>query len=341
RRRAALRGAFRLDARSRWAGVNDRQTPDDGSRDCLQRGAIPSGVLSLPRAAGSGRQPHHAALSRPTGRDRRSTARCRGHAHQQRAGRHRSPHPHPRRAPSAGDVRGGNPRGQPQHGPATRHRLLAPHQRQFSLHRTEPAGGIVRLRAVRARTLVAAKVRDQLAETTGSARSLAKPRVATVEGLEAKINSTQTIPLVIKGENNTQTIQNITTGINLRMLPRVTPEQTVETQLSIAVSSPTGTTPSGVPQYSTREANTTVRVRNAETIVIGGLIESRRAVAASGIPGLMDLPVVGDVFRTTTTQEVDTDLIIVVTPYIVGSASTAPAPGTPPPPAAPSGGQTP
>lgn len=182
-----------------------------------------------------------------------------------------------------------------------------------------------------------------LLKTTGSARSLAKPRIATIEGLEAKINSTQTIPLVIKGENNTQTIQNITTGINLRMLPRVTPEQTIETQLSIAVSSPTGTTPSGVPQYSTREANTTVRVRNAETIVIGGLLESRRATAASGIPGLMDIPIVGEIFKTTTTQEVDTDLIIVVTPFIIGSALTpnaAPPPSSAPnptPPARPSG----
>ena len=173
-----------------------------------------------------------------------------------------------------------------------------------------------------------------LLKSNGVARTLARPRVAVLDGLEARINATQTQPIKTVGSGGQITVSNITTGINLRLLPKVSPQSTIESQISIAVSSPTGTTSEGLPTYSTREANTTVRVRNAETIVIGGLLESRRSNASSGVPFLMDIPILGELFKTTFTDESDTDLLIVVTPYIVGDtlAPTAPAPPTEPSP---------
>jgi general secretion pathway protein D len=180
-----------------------------------------------------------------------------------------------------------------------------------------------------------------LLKTNGVARTLARPRVAVMDGLEARINATQTQPIKTVGQGGQITVSNITTGINLRLLPKVAPDQTIESQLSIAVSSPTGTTSEGLPTYSTREANTTLRVKNAETIVIGGLLESRRSTASSGVPGLMDIPIVGELFKTTFTDESDTDLLIVVTPYIVSTASNGalsnptPVPSQPQPSAPP------
>ena len=181
------------------------------------------------------------------------------------------------------------------------------------------------------RSPLSLEVGINLLKSNGVARTLARPRVSVLDGLEARINATQTQPIKTVGQSGQITVSNITTGINLRLLPKVAPEGTIESQIGIAVSSPTGTTSEGLPTYSTREANTTVRVRNAETIVIGGLLESRRSTASTGVPGLMDIPILGELFKTTFTDESDTDLLIVVTPYIVGD-TLAPVPARPPAP---------
>ncbi|GMA14366.1 type II secretion system protein GspD (plasmid) [Deinococcus metallilatus] len=156
-------------------------------------------------------------------------------------------------------------------------------------------------------------------KTNGAARVLAQPRVAALDGVEAKINSTQTTPLIVPGASGTQSVQNISTGITLRMTPRVAPDGTVEMDLGISVSTPTGTTSQGVPQFSTREASTTLRVANGQPIVIGGLLENRRVEGVQKVPGLGDIPVLGRLFTTTRTETHHTDLVIVVTPRLVVS----------------------
>jgi general secretion pathway protein D len=186
------------------------------------------------------------------------------------------------------------------------------------------------------RAPISLEVGINLLKSSGAAKTLARPRVTTLDGLEARINASQTQPIRTVGQGGAVTVSNITTGINLRLQPRVSPDQTIESNLAIGVSSPTGFTPEGLPAYSSREVNTTVRVRNGESIVIGGLLESRSSNSRSGIPGLMDIPFLGELFQTTLNEERETDLLIVVTPYII-----APPQGTPitpfTPPTAPRG----
>ena len=71
--------------------------------------------------------------------------------------------------------------------------------------------------------------------------------------------------------------------------------------------------------FRTQRAQTRVLVRDGETIVIGGLTQSERVEAISGIPLLMDLPLIGRLFRVHRTTEIQQDLIILVTPHIVRS----------------------
>ncbi len=174
----------------------------------------------------------------------------------------------------------------------------------------------------------------QLLKSNGAARTLAKPRVVTIDGLEARLNATQTRPIRVVQNGNT-TLLNITTGITMRFLPKVTPDFSIESQISISVSSPTEVV-DNVPGYATREANTTVRVRNGEPIVIGGLLESRVTESRTGIPGLMDIPIVGALFSTNDTSETNTDLIMIITPTIVGQVpDPSPTPASPSTPASP------
>ena len=69
--------------------------------------------------------------------------------------------------------------------------------------------------------------------------------------------------------------------------------------------------------FSTQNAQSEVLVRDGETVVIGGLTVTEREEVRSGIPILMNLPLVGGLFRTTRESAVQRDLIILVTPTIV------------------------
>ena len=146
---------------------------------------------------------------------------------------------------------------------------------------------------------------------------LARPRITTLDGVEAQINATQTVPVILTGSSENQGVQNITTGITLSMLPKVSPDGHVEAKLTITVSTPTGTTSQGIPQFSSRSANTTVRVANGQPIAIGGLIEKRHIQGTQQVPGLGDIPYLGELFKSTRIEEHETDLVIIVTPRII------------------------
>jgi len=189
----------------------------------------------------------------------------------------------------------------------------------FTLKLTEDtAKGLFKLGTL-ARSPLGLTVQINALKTNGAARVLAQPRVAALDGVEAKINSTQTTPLIVPGASGSQSVQNITTGITLRMTPKIAPDGTVEMNLSITVSTPTGTTSQGVPQFSTREASTTLRVANGQPIAIGGLLENRRVEGSQKVPLLGDIPILGKLFTTTRTETRHTDLVIVVTPRLVVS----------------------
>lgn len=191
----------------------------------------------------------------------------------------------------------------------------------FQLQLREDAGGTLTSLGPISRSITNPflTVGIRVLKDTGAAQTLARPRVTTLDGQEAQISATQSFPIVIKENNQNSSIQTVTTGITLRFSPKISPDGTLEAELNITVSSPTGITPEkGVPQFSTREARTTVRVANGEPIVIGGLLERRRLEAVSKVPLLGDIPLLGELlFTQRLTDERETDLVIIVTPRII------------------------
>src|SRR5207245_8777939 len=80
------------------------------------------------------------------------------------------------------------------------------------------------------------------------------------------------------------------------------------------VSQPDFSSPvEGIPTFRTRRASTATRLRNGETLVIGGLLQRSRNELASGVPYLQDIPTIGYIFRHTTYMDSVTALMIVVT----------------------------
>ena len=110
------------------------------------------------------------------------------------------------------------------------------------------------------------------------------------------------------------------TGVILRTTPHVTPDGQILLELEAERSAAELAGSDVGFIFRTQRATTRVLVNDGETVVIGGLTQSERIEARSGIPLLQDLPLIGRLFRVHRQQEIQQDLIILVTPHIVRSS---------------------
>jgi len=159
---------------------------------------------------------------------------------------------------------------------------------------------------------------------------LSAPHIMTADNHEAHILVGNEVPIVTTQSNATATqtngtsniLQNIQyrdTGVILTVLPQVNSEGLVNMQIRQEVSQVASATTGGIqsPTFSTRESETTVVVQSGETIVIGGIIDDTVDRSRTGIPYLMDIPVVGRAFRVESDTVRRTELIVLLTPHVV------------------------
>ena len=183
------------------------------------------------------------------------------------------------------------------------------------------------------RTPIAFGVAINLAIEHGNARVLADPRITTLSGHTATIRAGDniSIPLTTGGGAGTiatTQIQTFQTGVTLDITPVVNADGLITVALHPVVNSLTGIL-NGVPQISTRDTQTTVALREDQTLVIGGLIQDNTQRTESKVPVLGDLPLVGRVFRNQTLNGDRNELIISVTPHILTPGETTVYPGPP------------
>jgi len=159
---------------------------------------------------------------------------------------------------------------------------------------------------------------------SGKARILANPKIAALDGKEAEINIGSRIPYAVPAGTsataNQWTIQYIDAGVNLKILSNVASDGTIVSTIKPEVSnvSEWRTTSAGeFPVISTRNASVTVRIRDGETLVIGGLINESERENISGIPGLSDIPLIGSIFQRKVMEKTKTDVIFLITPHIM------------------------
>ncbi len=162
---------------------------------------------------------------------------------------------------------------------------------------------------------------------------LAKPNLCAVNGAEASFLAGGEFPVpIVNGSAGTQsvTIQFKEFGVRLRFLPRIIDSTTVNLKIAAEVSSldfDNGITLSGfkVPALSARKAETTVELPQGRFLVIGGLLSREMSRHISQLPLLGSIPVLGQLFRSSRFQQKESELLIVVTPEIVGSSLQEPA----------------
>jgi type IV pilus assembly protein PilQ len=155
----------------------------------------------------------------------------------------------------------------------------------------------------------------------GTARLRANPRVSTAEGQTAEIEVGRENYFEIDTGNNNlsySTLEVIKSGILLRITPKVLEGSgEVMARIEPEVRDVTGRSSNGLPEITFRRAATNLRVRDGESIVIGGLINEFTNVSNSKIPILGDIPIVGRIFRGTDSRKVKTEVVIVITPRIL------------------------
>jgi pilus assembly protein CpaC len=162
---------------------------------------------------------------------------------------------------------------------------------------------------------------------------LAEPNLIAVNGKEASFlaGGEFPFPIVQPGQGFTAvTIQFREFGVKLRFTPVIMPNSNIHLQVVPEVSQLDFTnalTISGftVPALSTRRAQTEFEVRDGQSFVIAGLMDNRVTDQYSKVPGLGDIPILGNLFRSKSAQKSATELVVLCTVHRISPAGEAPA----------------
>lgn len=156
----------------------------------------------------------------------------------------------------------------------------------------------------------------------GQARILAKPRLLTISGSKALFLSGGELPILYQ-DNQRINVEWKEYGVKLDIQPTTDALQNINVEIRVEVSNldaSTGANYSGsiIPALKTRWAKTSIYVKKGGTIVIAGLIQNEEIKREEGIPILSDLPLLGVLFKSVHTETSESELVIFVTPSVVG-----------------------
>ena len=154
----------------------------------------------------------------------------------------------------------------------------------------------------------------------GKANILARPNITTIQGKEAVINIGSEVPVPIVSTTNSTTTTSIKyreAGIILKCTPRVNEDGIITVKVHTEVSSPMYVEDMKAYRFQKRSADTIVRLKDGQTMVIGGLIGSDEAKQMSKIPFLGDIPILGNLFKHIQKSKSDTEVMIFLTAHEV------------------------
>ncbi len=152
----------------------------------------------------------------------------------------------------------------------------------------------------------------------GRGEIISSPRVITSDNTEATISVGQEIPYQESSASGRTTVAFKDAVLELKVTPQITPDDRIIMLLNVKKDNPDFTREvQGVPPIDKRQVTTNVLVDNGETVVLGGVFERTKQFNKEQVPWLGDLPVLGNLFKTTTKRDQNTELLIFVTPKIL------------------------
>lgn len=160
-------------------------------------------------------------------------------------------------------------------------------------------------------------LRISAGESQGLTRIISTPKVSVLDNQEAKIEQGESIPFSTVSQQGTQTTF-VDANLTLLVTPHISSDGGIMMKVKVTKNAPGETRPGASgPSIIKKEATTHILVKDGETTVIGGIYETSKTDSISGIPFLMDVPVLGWLFKTTTKREDTSELLVFLTPRIL------------------------
>lgn len=171
-------------------------------------------------------------------------------------------------------------------------------------------------------------------EEDGLVSVLAEPNLTTRSGMQASFLAGGEIPIPVSGEEDTVTIEYREFGVSLQFTPVVLSKDKISLTVLPEVSAldynnGVDANDFTIPALTTRRAQTTVDLGSGQTFAVAGLLRNDQSNQISKFPILGDVPILGALFRSSEFQNNQTELVILVTPYIVKPVDDASKLATP------------
>lgn len=159
-------------------------------------------------------------------------------------------------------------------------------------------------------------------------RVLSTPRIFTSNNVTAQINISQSIPYVTSSIEATTgtfsyTYSFVDVGIILTVTPQITSNGYVTMDVTQTANDLVSYTSFNAPIIDQRQATTTVSVKDNQTVILGGIIQRQVTTTVNKVPILGDIPILGNLFRSTSKDDTRTELLVFLTPRIVNNDADA------------------
>ncbi len=152
----------------------------------------------------------------------------------------------------------------------------------------------------------------------GRGENIASPKVITTNQREAIIESGVEIPYTEASSSGATTVSFKKAVLSLKVTPQITPDNKILLDLQVNQDTQGAAVAGGIPTINTKSISTQVMVDNGETVVLGGIFGTENNTTTDRIPFFGDLPYLGFLFKRTTDLTTKQELLIFVTPKILG-----------------------
>ncbi len=154
-------------------------------------------------------------------------------------------------------------------------------------------------------------------ETVQKAKSLANPRVLTIDKMEATITKGTAIPYATSAEGGGTTIETQDASLTLTVTPEIQPNGVIKLIVDVTNDSPTLIAGADAPGIDKQQIKTQALVMDGETLVLGGIFTNSEQETEVRVPVLSRIPIIGWLFKTRSVTRLPNELLIFITPRII------------------------
>lgn len=148
-------------------------------------------------------------------------------------------------------------------------------------------------------------------------RTLAEPNLTTLSGVTASFLAGGEVPLRVADGSGGFTVEYRDFGVKLKFTPIVLEGDRIQIHLTPEVSSVSALSKDGDPLFNMRTLDATVELRDGQSFSVAGLLQSGSNLSQDQLPWVGDVPILGSLFKSSSFQKHDTELVVIVTPRLV------------------------